>query len=107
MSAYIHKNYYFIKYSTPVQSNIWECLIIKICNHLNEDKNLYICNIYRPPKDSLTIDILNRFTDELNQVLSDFNKSKALTVLVGDFNIDLLKLRDRSVIKDYFNNMLI
>ena len=94
----------FTLYTIPIQSNIWEGLFISTCI-LNNKKNLYICNVYRPPKDNLTADILNNFLHELNPVLSDLNKSKSIVLLAGDFNIDLLKINDRVISKDFLNNM--
>ena len=103
--TYVHKKYDFTLYTIPVQSNIWEGLFISILNNKKNSKNLYICNVYRPPKDNLTADILNNFLHELNPVLSVLNKSKSIILLAADFNIDLLKINDRVISKDFLNNM--
>ena len=62
--------------------------------------SLYIGNIYRPPKEN-TNEIIQTFTEELNSILTDLNKSNSIVLLTGDFNIDLLKLQDRQIIREY------
>jgi exonuclease III len=42
--------------------------------------------IYRPPDKNLY-----KFTREIDNITNDFNKKNKLCVLIGDFNIDLLK----------------
>ena len=63
--TYIHQRYSFEEYNLPAKSNLWEGLIIKINNCY---KNIYICNIYRPPRDYVTNAILQMFTDELGNL---------------------------------------
>ena len=47
---------------------------------------------------------MNKYADELNLMLSDFNRTGSIILLLGDFNIDLLKLNDKILIKDYLDN---
>ena len=102
--TYIHLHYNFDTCSVGIDSNIWEGLVIKILSNNNISKNIFICNTYRPPKDNLTYENMNKYADELNLMLSDFNRTGSIILLLGDFNIDLLKLNDKILIKDYLDN---
>ena len=79
-------------------------LVIKILSNNNSSKNIFICNTYRPPKDNFTYENMNKYADELNLMLLDLNRTGSIILLLGDFNIDLLKLNDKILIKDYLDN---
>jgi exonuclease III len=49
-------------------------------------KNTILGNIYRPPSGNFEM-----FENKLNEILSEVDKTKKITYLMGDFNIDLLK----------------
>ena len=49
VSKHVHHDYNYTQYSLPHISNIWEGLFIKINSNQN-NSNIYIGNIYRPPK---------------------------------------------------------
>jgi exonuclease III len=49
-------------------------------------KNTIFGNIYRPPSGNFEM-----FENKLNEILSEVDKTKKITYLMGDFNIDLLK----------------
>jgi hypothetical protein len=49
-------------------------------------KNIVVGTIYRPPKGKFEI-----FETNLSKILPKIDKSKIITYLMGDFNIDLLK----------------
>ena len=101
----------FLKYtvlSIDSKSNLWDGLFLEI---LIEDsciphirKSLIVGNIYRPPRDR--IDDWRTFIAELDEILFDFQRTNRDVVLVGDFNIDLLKLKEKSIINDYFETIL-
>jgi hypothetical protein len=86
-------------------SDLWEGLIIRILNQ-NNDKDLYLCNIYRPPRGNITNDVLLNFTEDINNIISSLDKSKSIIALLGDFNINLLQYNDSPVIKEYLNNII-
>ena len=46
------------------------------------------------------------FIDELEPILTDLVNPRSHVLLVGDFNIDLLSIKNRNVYNDYFENML-
>ncbi len=59
---------------------------------------MYIGNIYSPPKENL--DFNNQFIEEFAPILDKDNKDVSLP---GDFNIDLLKINEKHIIKEYFD----
>ena len=103
--TYIHNDYQFHIYKSFTESDIWEGLFVKVLNN-KKGKNIYIGNIYRPPKENLSSENMKMFIDELNIILSDMRQINSILTLTGDFNIDLHKIKDRPCIKDYFENML-
>ena len=95
---YLHNNYTFEYFKLPFKSDTWEGLFIRILNFKTE-KVIY--NVYRPPKDNLNKETIQLFIDELNPILSEINKSNSTIILVGDFNINLLKITEKSIIREY------
>jgi hypothetical protein len=81
------------------QSGIWEGQFLKL--KLNETKLLTIGNIYRPPRD--LIENYTNFKTEFENILRVFNGN---VLIGGDFNIDLLKLTEKSIINEYFESVL-
>jgi hypothetical protein len=102
---YLHKNYNFEPYVIGNMSEIWEGLFIKILNN-GKGKHIFLGNIYRPPKDNTTNEIVQTFIDEIDPIVTDLNKSKSTIVLAGDFNIDLLKLQQRPIFRDYLETFI-
>ena len=105
LMTYIHNDYNYEKYTSPDHSNTWEDLVIRILNK-NNNKDIYLCNIYRPPKGNITNEILATFTEEITTLLSDLKRSRSIINVLGDFNIDLLQINDKVIIKQYFENMM-
>ena len=72
LMTYIHNDYNYEKYTSPDHSNTWEDLVVRILNK-NNNKDIYLCNIYRPPKGNITNEILATFTEEITTLLSDLD----------------------------------
>ena len=64
-------------------------------------KNLIIAAIYRPD------DNIDDFTDELNVILSKMDAENKTYWLTGDFNIDLLKYKNKTAIEIHYFRTLI
>ena len=75
------------KYST------WEGIFLEI--NFDKKSKLTIGNIYRPPHNENSIDF-QTFLNDFTQVLDNISKSAANLVLVGDFNVDLLRVNSNS-----------
>ena len=104
LAIYLHNNFTFNIFPIHEKSDTWEGLILKVYP-TNNGKNIYIFNIYRPPHDDLTNEYMQKFIDELNIILTDLNRSKSIIVLLGDFNIDLLK-SNRIAIRNFLENLI-
>ena len=65
-----------------------------------------MCNSYRPPRGNITDDNLLPFVEDINNILSELNKSKSIIALLGDFNINLLQYNNSSAVRDYLNNII-
>ena len=65
-----------------------------------------MCNSYRPPRGNITDDSLLPFVEDINNILSELNKSKSIIALLGDFNINLLQYNNSSAVRDYLNNII-
>ena len=105
LAIYVNKQYEYETYTLPIQSNLWEGLSVKIINNGN-GKNIIITNIYRPPLTNLNNETIYTFTDELSILFNDLNKSNSINILLGDFNIDLLKIRNQNAFKDYLCSII-
>jgi hypothetical protein len=64
-------------------------------------KQIIVGNIYRPPRNRL-----ENFNDELSEIFSDLQRSRNDVIITGDFNIDLLKLNEKSHVHDYFELLI-
>ena len=88
------------------QSNIWDGLFIEV--HINDSpystKSLIIGNIYRPPRDNL--ENYGIFMNEMEQILHNFQRNNKEVIITGDFNIDLLKIREKNVFNEYFEVLI-
>ena len=85
-------------------SNIWDGIFIEVTISLDENTNLekkiIIGNIYRPPRNIL--DNYINFNDELDEILTNLQRTRQEVVIVGDFNIDLMKIRENHHADDFF-----
>ena len=53
--------------------------------------------MYRPPRD--TNENYNQFINEFVPILSDFGKSKSDVIIAGYYNIDLLKVLEKTCLQ--------
>ena len=102
---YLNNKYNYSIHIKPDVSEIWQGLFIKIQNPDN-DKTFEIGNIYRPPKDNNSNTNVSQFIKEISPILQQMTNSNAHSILVGDFNIDLLKVQEKNHFSDYLENLL-
>ena len=67
---------------------------------LTKPKNLIVGVIYRPPNDKLEL-----FKNSLSELLQKIDSQKKKCFLMGDFNIDLLKIEENQHTNDILNHM--
>ena len=108
VAIYLKTDFSYVIMDNIDRSELFDSLFIEISlSHSNVsqmNKKLIIGCVYRPPRDQ--IDNYNTFISEIDCILSRFNRTKNEVVLVGDFNIDLLKINERQVFYDYFETIL-
>ena len=103
LAIYLHKKYTYCLKSLYSTSQVWEALFIEISNL---SKKIIIGNIYRPPKDSNINIHIQQFMNEFEPILRQLSNNNSHKVLLGDFNLDLLKLNDKPICCDYFDMMM-
>ena len=81
-----------------LQMNEAESLFIEV--NLKGNKRIIIGVIYR------TESTFENFTNELDQILAKIEKENCITLLTGDFNIDLLKHDDLNYVDNFINTLL-
>ena len=101
---YIKTSYKHTTLSFHKPSNIWEGQFIEIVINEVTDKKLILGNIYRPPKD------LNQnyhtFINEFRETLDYLHNQKSEIIIAGDYNIDLLRLKEKPMFSEYFDSVL-
>ena len=85
-----------------VRNDAWEALFLGISGK-SGCPPLVIGNIYRPPKNSN--ENLSQFTNEIAQCISLFQHPHSKCIVTGDFNIDLLKINEKPLFREYFNTI--
>ena len=108
VAIYLSDNFCFKILPFESRSNIWDGLFIEIhetVDHvIGNKKKLIIGNIYRPPRNR--VDNYQTFIEEINEIMSDLQRQRQEVIIVGDFNLDLLKIRSNVHIKDYFDMVI-
>ena len=61
-------------------------------------------NVYRPPRDMN--ENYQTFIDELTPVLYDLQKRQCEVVIAGDYNIDLLKVKQKTIFNQYLDTLI-
>ena len=84
-----------------LKSNIWEGQFIEIYEDNPYAKTLILGNIYRPPRD--INENYRQFISEFTTVLTKLERNHSDVIIAGDFNINLLKLHEKTIFGDYFN----
>ena len=87
--------------SSPISQ---KCGVAVLCPLAVLGTFAYVCqknNIYRPPRD--INENYRQFIDEFTTVLAKLERSHSGVVSAGDFNIDLLKIREKTIFGDYFD----
>ena len=101
---FLHENYSWKVRQLHEQSDTWEGLFIDIYgDNLIKHIGLTLGNIYRPPKCNNNDQVTSTFVNELAPAITKLGKECSETIIVGDFNIDLLKVGDRQKYAEYLD----
>ena len=82
-------------------TNIWEGQFIRILFNKPLVTNVISVNIYRPPRDPN--EVYQQFIDEFTAILTILGNQNSDVIIAGDYNIDLLKIHEKSLCSDYFD----
>ena len=97
---YIHKTQTFTVLNNQHRFDTWEYQTVKLAGDCLK-KCIIVINVYRPPNDLL----LNyrQFINEFTILLSSFDKVNSEIIITGDFNINLLKIKERPIFSEFFD----
>ena len=99
---YLHNTLSYELRNIYTRSDTWEGLFIDIRSD-NFPNKITLGNIYRPPKDNNNNTNIETFINELAPLINRFGKEKTSNNIVGDFNMDLLKIAEREKYADVFD----
>ena len=88
--TYISEDRHASKINMNIDSTAWEGLFIRIKDPENQ-KDLILGNIYRPPHNNNQINI-DTLVTELDPMLSPFTNTREDFLIAGDFDINLLQM---------------
>ncbi len=91
--TYVHNSFKVTKTESLNSFSTWEGQIVKI----NEDvlqKSINILNIYWAPR--VQNENYLEFIQEISPLLVSMEKENSECIVAGDFNIDLLKINEKS-----------
>ena len=100
VGLYINRLYQF-RERTDLAVNIDDLIESQFIEITTESKKILVGIIYRPPNNKL--DLFNECISELLQKLDLQNKQ---CYLMGDFNLDLLKINENQHMKNFINEMI-
>lgn len=86
------------------KSDLWEGIFIDIKGD-QLSKPITIGNIYRPPPKNNSNEIIESFINQFTPVIDKISKSNASVTVVGDFNIDLLKIQEKEKYEEFLDLM--
>lgn len=99
--TYVHQSLKSSRIDVPHLDEIWEGLFVEIVDL--HGKKFIIGNIYRPPRysEQLWMSFINNFSECFKKL----DRKNREFVVVGDFNIDLLKIDNNKMSATFFNTI--
>ena len=86
------------------KSDIWEGLFIEIKGD-QLIKPITIGNIYRPPFDNNSNSNVENFIQQFNPVIDKISRNNSHAIILGDYDIDLLKIQEREKYGEFLDLM--
>ena len=103
VAMYIRNSFEYKVLNSIGDRNIWDGLFVEISFSIdNNRKKVVIGNIYRPPRN--IAENYTTFNNDMDELLTSMQRTRDI-ILVGDFNIDLLKLHQKQYVKEFFDTM--
>lgn len=102
LGFYIHESLTYEPVEIPDHSSlVWESYFLSISG-FSGGKKAVIGNVYRPPFSTAATKEL--FANEFSSLLSHVKVHCNNVIIAGDFNLDLLKIKDVTYTRDFFEN---
>ena len=101
--VYLHKQFQYHIRDMYVPNNLWEGQFLDITGK-NLQRKVTLCNVYRPPRDRN--EDIERFLTDLSPCISTLSDEPSDKLIMGDFNIDVLKTNIREKYADFLDLML-
>ena len=102
VGIYLSESYDYSELQLYTGSQVWDGMFIEV-KAPSISKKLIIGNIYRPPRNNnQNYDI---FISELQPIFEYLNTKKCEIVISGDFNIDLLKLKEKPKFNQFYDSL--
>ena len=86
------------------QTSGWEYLCVEISNNRQPPTKHVLCNIYRKPSDLR--DEFELFATQFSSLVTNIKNIKRTSHICGDFNIDLLKIKEKKHYNDNFDDII-
>ena len=102
LAIYLHEKYKHIPVNLNLAFTSWEYQCIEVFGGDLKNK-ITICNIYRPSKESDCNRIYKIFLKEFTEIMVQLSQIKHDCAVLGDFNIDLLKINKNKTFSDFFD----
>ena len=102
LAIYLSDSFSYLIKSVHDDSELWDGMFIEVSGESLCDK-IIIGNIYRPPLSNNNNKTIKQFCEELTPVISNISKNSCHIIITGDFNIDLLQIKERSEFQKYFD----
>jgi len=106
LAIYLHDSIPHSPLDINCVSDIFECQFIELCIPVagQTTKSVVIGNIYRLP---INInDNYEQFTNEFVGILNNFAENNKNVIIAGDYNINLLQINDRPIIREYLDSVM-
>ena len=103
--TYIRQEYKASVLDLYTPSQIWEGQFFNISGGRLE-RPLTLCNLYKPPLHNNNNSNIQHFLDAFTPIFNSVARSSADVLVVGDLNIDLLKVGEREKFSEYLDLFL-
>ena len=104
LAVYLKSDFQFRIISNLANFTSWEHQFLEILVDDKTNTKLVLGNIYRLPRETNTD--YEHFMNEFDLIYQQINRNSPNIALFGDFNIDLLKIKDKPKCNDFFELMV-
>ena len=94
-----------LRTNLETKTDLFEAQFIEVSGPLIKGKKLTIGNVYRPPKNNENLTVMARFLSQLQPLVNKLRNENSFSFLTGDFNLNLLKVGDKTAYTEFFEFM--